>query len=53
MIDYPTLEVTDTFKVRYRVSDECDDRLITEGVLTQKPVACIVTSDETISEEVE
>lgn len=44
-------EVSSTFKVSYIISDECDERLITEGVKVELPVECPNTSAEEDVEE--
>ena len=44
-------EVTSTFKVSYILSDECDERLITEGVKVELPEECSDTAAEEDAEE--
>ena len=35
--DYPDQEISSSFTVKYTISDQCDERLLTEEIFTELP----------------
>lgn len=46
LVDYPGPAVSGSFSVKYIISAQCDDRLITEGVFESLPDYCAITEEE-------